>query len=336
MAWLPREWEPVALRLARADDAAFQMGELALNWSRAEGRGALTLGQVVQKTGELELVVTGIRPIPPLVSMLFSEAIHHLRAAIENTLFHLVETARGAAIPENQAYLVGLPVSDDREKFEKWQSKMTGRGLIELGSATTLGNRIAGLQPFADPVAVPSLDPELATLMNVQPEYAHPMVLLQKYSNIDKHRAIRMAATRTLIQRGDESFRLRDRSMRPIAVGDVLATVPLGVQIEVDTTSAVHVQRPDKSTWVSPGRELYEIHRHVSDVIIPTLVKGLALTRSIPPNINLGDTGQEVEDRIRSGNWEPAHKWMSSISLAAHDEGLESGRLVPPIVKRDG
>ncbi|PTR44720.1 hypothetical protein C8K38_103217 [Rhodococcus sp. OK611] len=210
-SWLPPELAPVALRLARADQAEFQIGELALEWSR----GALDFDQVENDESGIELTVTGIRPIPPLLSMLFSEAIHHLRAAIENTLFYLVGASRSEELSEAQARAIEMPIYEKPGDLVKWQKKREQRGVDELGAESTLGRRVASLQPYADPAVVYSLTPSIGVLMGGAPETAHPMLLLQKYSNEDKHRAIRMAAVRTLIQNWGEPFWTSERRMRP-------------------------------------------------------------------------------------------------------------------------
>lgn len=326
-AWLPSELAPVALRLARADEAAFTIGELALEWSRQP----LDCAQVDNGDAGIDLVVNGIRPVPPLLSMLFSEAIHHLRGAIENTLFHLVSASRGEELPETQARAIEMPIYEDPSDLEKWQKARTKRGVAELGTESNLGQRIAKLQPYADPAAVHSHSTLYGALTGVEPETAHPMLLLQKYSNEDKHRAIRMAAARTLVQNWAEPFFTSDRSMRPLEVGDVLATTQRGVVVPVDLTSAVLVQRPESAAWVSPVRELDHLRRHVADIVIPTLVTGSARTRSVPPKIDLTDTGQEASARIRSGSWEPASQRLDRISAAALDEAIARPPRIPPM-----
>ena len=42
--------------------------------------------------------------------------------------------------------------------------------------------------------------------VGVQPETVHALLLLQSYSNQDKHRAVRLALPRTIVQRSDVSF----------------------------------------------------------------------------------------------------------------------------------
>lgn len=334
-AWLPPELNPVALRLARADHAAFQMGELALHWSRGTADpGPFELIQVERRAGELDLIISDIRPIPPLISMLFSEAIHHLRAAIDNTLFYLVEAARGEAISGPQARDIAMPIYAQRKKFTDWQKQKLKKGLLEFSAENRIGRRIETLQPYVDVTAtVPSINPQLAALMGVRPKFAHPMLLLQRYSNDDKHRTIQMAAARANFQRSDEAFASSDRSMRPFRVGDVLTTGRRGSPVLVETVAAVHVLREESATWVAPGAELHHLHRYVSDVVIPTLVTGFALTRSLPAEIDLGDTGQTAAERIQAASWMPAHERMAEIAKQAYMEGLSNEPQLLPIAR---
>lgn len=90
-SWIPPELEMTILRLARADEATFVLGQLSLEWSRSGREGPIDLYQVEEQPGELSLRVAGVRSIPPAISMLFSEAIHHLRACLDNTVFVMVK-----------------------------------------------------------------------------------------------------------------------------------------------------------------------------------------------------------------------------------------------------
>ncbi len=306
------------MRLARVDGAAYEIGLLSLAWSRE----AFEISEIAQQAGGLDLVVTGIRPIPPVLVMLFSEAIHHLRAAFENTLFHLVEAERGQPLSAKHAKHVKMPVHETRTAFDNWQSRAVNDGVVELGPQTKLGRRIESLQPFADTTSsVPALPPRLAALMGGSVSTAHPMVLLQKYSNIDKHRSIRMAGAHTTVIREDEGFADADRSMRPVSVGDVLATTRRdsgGVVVELQP--AITVERPQTGVWVSPGAELSRLWLHVSQIVVPTLVNGVALTRAVPPQIDLGDTGTAWTQRIAHGGWSTAKDRMDAVAAAALDE----------------
>lgn len=78
----------MAMRLARADELAYELAEAALAWSRGpDDTGAQAIRQVERTPGFYDVEVTSIRPVPPIAAMLFSEAVHHLRSAIDNVVF---------------------------------------------------------------------------------------------------------------------------------------------------------------------------------------------------------------------------------------------------------
>ncbi|MGH3332842.1 MAG: hypothetical protein ACRDPJ_16200 [Nocardioidaceae bacterium] len=73
------------------------------------------------------------------------------------------------------------------------------------GPDHTLGKRITLLQPFNDHAEVSAIPPALALPMGGSgAATAHPLSLLRDYSNKDKHRTIRLAAGRSLVQRPDD------------------------------------------------------------------------------------------------------------------------------------
>ena len=330
--WIPAELESVALRLARADQAAFEVAQLSMEWSRAGGNGPLTLHQVEDPPGTLGLVVVEVRPIPPLIPMLFSEAINHLRAAIDNTVFYLVEREQ-RQLDERLARRVAMPIFDDGKKLTDWLAENDRRGLSALGASSALARRIRSLQPFASDDVVPSTSERLAALMEIEVVNEHPLLLLQAYSNADKHRAIRAAAARVLVQRDDQPFSASDRSMRPIQPGDVLSMTPVGTGVVVDTNPAVHVERPAGTAWVSPGHELEYLRNYVASVAVPTLVTGLAIPRAVPPEMDLGDTGQTDRERIEEGSWQTAHERWGPIGMKAFAEAHGAPPAVPPTIR---
>jgi hypothetical protein len=329
LSWLPAELAHVALRLGRADELEYQLGRVAFMWSSGDG-GPLTLEQVRGSTpGTVNAVIAGIRPIPPIASMLFSEAVNHLRAVLDNVVFHLVTEERGTPLTDDAARQVALPIFETDHKFDAWQ-KRVGRKVPELDSGTRIANRIESLQPYNSTDALPSLPPLMAYLMGVQPEHVHPLLLLQGYSNGDKHRAIRLAYMRTIVQRSDQSFFASDLSMRPVAVGDVLATTAVGKPVMVESQAALHVERPSAGTWVSPGMELYGLHAYVAEIATPTLVTGARDTSPpLPWSVELGDNGESLDTRIMNGGNVAGH-------TRAGDEALrftEEDRTPPQILK---
>jgi len=265
--WLPEPLQPVAMRMARADELIFELAQVAFAWSRGpNGEGPLELRQVERRPGVLDVEVTSIRPVPPAASALFSEVVHHMRSALDNTVFFLVEAARGGPLTGHQVRAVSMPICDDEKVFQNNVGKLAKKGIHELDVDTTLGQRVASLQPFADPVAVPAISPLLAAEMgDPNPDQQHPLVLLRDYSNEDKHRAFRIAACRALIQSSRDLKGTRRMGMRPIAVGDVVDVVRKDVPELMDIFSALHVQRPN-GVWVSPVAELDHIWQHVAYV----------------------------------------------------------------------
>jgi hypothetical protein len=191
--WLPADLYPVAMRIARADECAYAMGELAALWSF---EGPLDLEQV--RSGDrFTTRVSMIRPIPPRISLLFSEAVNHLRAALDNVVWYMVEAAQGP-VTGRTALKVNLPIHDDETKLDNWRRDRVGAGLTAFDSATTLGERIRSLQPFVDKSAgIPSTGTWLAAYTGTEVEPAYALKLLQGYSNDDKHRTIRVTVPRT-------------------------------------------------------------------------------------------------------------------------------------------
>ncbi|KAF0835710.1 hypothetical protein [Nocardia caishijiensis] len=300
--WLPTELDPVAFRLARADHAIEQIAVLCAAWSQH----GVTPAQIERSEGTVDVEIEAIRPIPPAIAMLFSEAINHMRSAIENTLFYVVESAHEGQLTEKQARCIQMPIKDDQAAMDKWHRE-NGKIVSEFAAGAAIGKRVASLQPFNDPARIPSIGEDLAELMGVTPDFENPLKLMQEYSNTDKHRGIRLCLAKMIVDREDQPFIGQDHTMRPVCVGDRVMQIPVGVPIIASFTAIIGVERPSGAAFVSPAAELNRLLRHVCDVVIPMLVKGIVLTRSLPPHIDLGDTGQSSRKRLQSGGWEYAH-----------------------------
>lgn len=312
--WLPAELAPVAMRLARADELQYELANLCLEWSRQ----ALDFEQVRTDDGLLSLVVSAIRPIPPAIPMRFSEAVNHLRAAIDNVVFYLVEQARGSALPSEQARKVAMPIYQSATDLAEW-AKRTAKHVPELGTGTPLHTRIESLQPYRSLAVVTSLPIELATIMGVTDLHGvHPLLLLQGYSNEDKHRIIRPALWRAVVTRDDQPLVTQNLEWREVRVGDVVSSgVREGNPVGVESRTAVFIQRPDGQVWVGPGSELSQIHGFVADIVIPTLVTGSPSSPPLPRQIDLSDNGETAEQRIRAGLDESAHDRAGREATAA-------------------
>ena len=80
--WLPDDLTSCALRLARADALAEQVGMLAATWSRA-----IPYRLVQERRDDVyQVLPVEARPVPPLTSLYFSEGINHVRSSLENVL----------------------------------------------------------------------------------------------------------------------------------------------------------------------------------------------------------------------------------------------------------
>jgi hypothetical protein len=334
--WLPEELYPVAMRLARADELAYALAEAALSWSGGDDdEGALDLTQFERTVGKMSLEVTAIRPVPPMAGLLFSEAIHHLRAAVDNVVFYLVTKERNEPLTPRQEKQVAMLIYDDPDKYALKVKGLVKAGLDEFDPGAVLGKRIAILQPFADEATVTSLGPKLATLLGrVDLEGEKPLSLLQGYSNWDKHRMIRAALTTALTQ-NDHDPSLRNGGMRVLEVGTVLATVPEGEPVETSVSPALQMLRPDGKTWVALGPELDGIAAHVADVVIPILLKGLALPGALPAQVDLSDNGESMANRLAQGTAVRAHERVRPLMNEAFWKAETRPLKFPPIVRHD-
>ena len=197
-------------------------------------------------------------------------------------------------------------------------------GPLDVRPSTTLGKRIEGLQPFNDSTSLGSLSPILSYVMGIEAAQAQPLALLREYSNEDKHRSIRLAAGRTIVQRYDDWQRSVEQGMRHIEVGTVLEQVTKGVLTPVEISPGLHVDRPD-GTPVAPGPELDGMARHVADIVIPTLLRGMALPETIPAHIDLSDNGETMAERLVSGDAARAHERARSVMAQALIEANQRG-----------
>jgi hypothetical protein len=301
------------MRLARADELQYELANLCLGWSRR----ALDFEQVRTDDGLLSLIVSEIRTIPPAIPMLISEIANHLRAAIDNVVFHMVERARGSALPRNQATKVKMPIYQSASDLVGWTNP-TSKHVPELGTGTPLHARIESLQPYRSLAVVTSLPVELATLMGVTDlNGVHPLLLLQGYSNEDKHRIIRPALWRGVVTRDDRPFMTQNLQWGEVQIGDVVSSGVLeGTPVEIESRTAVFIQRPDSQVWVGPGSELSQIHGFVADVLIPTLVTGAPASPALPREVDLSDNGETDEQRIRAGRDECAHQRAGRDAVA--------------------
>lgn len=224
---------------------------------------------------------------------------------LDNTVWHLVTTEMGA-LGEQAARRVAMPIFEDSEKFAAWAAQTRSCVLVLGDPSSAIHQRVAALQPFAGAQAhIGSVTPLLAMLMGVEVERAHPLLLLQGYSNLDKHRSIAMMVGRTLVTTGGTPLTEQDRTFRPLEVGTVLTPdATWGSPVSLDSNAAVMVERPSPYTAaVSPITELQLLRDWVGHEALPKLLteSGVVAT-SLPVSIPLGDTGQTLRERATASD----------------------------------
>lgn len=311
--WLPEPLEPIVARLARVDDCIGDMVDLSGKWSFD---GPLELKQLRRADGRYRAVISAVRPIPPAISLLFSEAIHHLRAALDNTVWHLVNE-RSGPLDERAARSIAMPVFEETRKFAGWCARIMPQVPVLADETSVVNQRVRSLQPFIDKGRVASVGPALEALMGIEAEQVHPLLLLQGYSNLDKHRAISMTVGRVMVTAEGLPFLAQDRSFREMRVGDaVSADGTWGTPVPIESRAAVMVERPDPWTHaVSPATEAQSLRDWVRHEALPRLITGSSrVPTALPVTIELGDDGRTLRQRVETTDRPSAFTRMSAVN----------------------
>lgn len=325
---LPSELESVALRLAHIDSSISRMIELNLQWSQSDPVAL----ELHRSAGVDRIVVAKIRPAPPLMWLLFSDAVNQLRAILDKIAWHFTSEASGP-LSVGSARLVSFPIYEDEQKFDNWIARIRKAGIASFGNSSAFGRRVRSLQPFAD---TSSVIPERQTpfadcLTGSNPSSAHALQLLQGYSNGDKHRSLTMTAAKAIYSRADKSLLEEGASFSLLSEGDVLLATPTAGPILLELNAGLHIERPGELEGTPAViSELRRIFDYVREVAVPVLVKGLVVPSALPPSIDLGDSPKSVRMRISEGSWSTAdERFQASLPLK-----LEAALLRPPAIAR--
>lgn len=298
--WLPEQLIPAALRLVRADRLAYELGETVALWSKDS-----PYRLVEERRGkDYQVYVESIRPPPPLASLLFSEAINHARAALDNVVWHLVEEAQGS-VPQAAERSLAFPIHDTQASFTTWQTGMVKKGVNSVAAGTDLAQRIEAIQPFTETRIIASATPFLATYTASRVEEANPLKLLQGYSNTDKHRSIRMAMARQRIE--DPTGPLAPAGFDEVKVGVPFIRGLVGDNKPMDSSAALLIERPDPyGAFVPPATELSRLVAYCTDVALPVLCTGSEHVGGIGRGGELGDSTASWRDRVAPDGLAPA------------------------------
>lgn len=308
--WLPVELEPVAFRLARADECAYEIGDLTSAWS---SNSPVRMCETIDN-GMVTAKVDSIRPIPPKVAVLFSEAINHIRASIDNVVWHVVKNEIGTLTPQVER-LVAFPITRSEEAFASWCAKRVRNGLTIFAEGSTLGKRLKTLQPWEDTIAsVPSSHLRFSAIRRQPVENAGALALLQQYSNSDKHRSVKLAVSRTFSSHYDSPIFDQDLSPQLLTPGATIHQIKQGEVSLLELNTAAVVARPEPFTeFVNPAAEINYLRKYASETVIPTLLVGLTLDRGLPPNVDLSDTGETHRERLSNAGLLDAVKRLSPL-----------------------
>lgn len=328
--WLPEALEPVAFRLARADECAYKIGDLTSAWSMG---GPVRFRHTLSE-GVATSVVDSVRPIPPRVAILFSEAIGHIRASLDNVMWHIV-TEQTDELTDYAERLVEFPITNNSDRFTQWCEKRVKNGLKMFSEDSVLAARLRSLQTWNDGIAVaPSVSQTMATLRKMPSEKAQALRLLQAYSNHDKHRAIQTAAFRTSITNFDRPILEQDLRFKNLEPGTIVRKGKAGTYSLIELHPAVLIVRPAPfKDAVNPAREINHLRQYVSETAIPVMIRGLALAYKLPPEIDLSDNGQTPRERLReAGDQDATQRVLPLLKSRFEDEmglGHEDAQRVP-------
>lgn len=322
--WLPDELHLVALRVARADELCVQATEGTWRWSH---QGPVDLVERQDEHGE-HLVVHSVAPVPPRIGLAFSEAVNHLRAALDNVVFHLAGRELEEGLTNDQERVVALPITKNRRALKDWRTRMRKADLPHLAKGP-VGDRIAELQPFRDAGrVVESASPALGPMLGMTVHREHPLRLLQEYSNADKHRAPHAVGHAGFKTVGWEVEEPEGTGPLGLAPGDVIASLPPGKSGgPVEIWPYVVITRPGATpVAVALGHELEAMVRYVADVAIPVLLTGQARADGVPTSVDLDTPETPLAQRLADGNRPTVRQRLSSIMA----QGLVEAELREP------
>lgn len=320
--WLPDELEPVAFRLARADECAYEIGDLISAWSSND---PVRMHEEACD-GMLLAKVDSIRPIPPRIAMLFSEAINHIRASIDNVVWYLVEKEVGAIGLEAEL-LVVFPITRDSKRFSSWCARRVKNGLHVFAEESGLGRRLRTLQSWSNATStVPSSSARLSAIIGQPAEHADALTLLQKYSNADKHRTIRLATSRSFASHYDAPIWEQDQSPQVLEAGTIVHQTVEGTMSVIELNTTAVIMRPELfARFANPAAEINWLRRYVSGNVIPTLLVGLALDRGLPPRVDLSDSGEMHRERLLKGGQDDAMERLRPLAMGKYQAATEAG-----------
>lgn len=170
--------QPIAERLARAEELATSARDVAKNY---ETSGKVRIVKEVDGDAvQLHLRVSA--PPPPRLALLVGEAVHQLRASLDNLVVILADQSAGSRLSADEARHLQFPIASTAEAFVGSTRQL--RGLRE-----DFIDRIEEVQPYH---LLSYSHGEAAPIRADQ----EPLAELRELSNHDKHRRVHLVLHR--------------------------------------------------------------------------------------------------------------------------------------------
>ncbi|MGW6890354.1 hypothetical protein [Streptomyces chartreusis] len=295
-SWLPDHQLHVVGTMAHVDHTIERLLRLTHDYTE---RGTITFAEV-SNGDRVDVVVQEVAPLPQAIPRLVADALTQLRAALEHTLYAEVEAALGRLLTEEEAKGVELPATCDAAALAQWFDNRRRRRLPPLNAGTPLAQRIERLQPF----------------QRRNPD-EHPLRLLAVYTNVAKHRAPAVAATRLGAVHPDDphsdltvALPLKPGPQPgdglPLRKGDVLASAPRGARIPFSVWPTVSLQRPHTGMWAIAANELEFLEEWVRTVAIPVLVTDRHDVSPLPPHLDITVGHRDIRAALAAADRTPA------------------------------
>lgn len=314
---------PIALRLGRVDEVAADLADACFDYVTSES----VQFDARHDDGYEELYVSSIAPVPPIVSLLVSDALHQIRSALDNAVVLLIEHVRAEALEPEALAKSKFIISERSEWYERSVQRVHGL-LPELGPDHPIGEAIFEMQPFRPLERIRRMRQRRADSAPV-----HHLLALQGYSNADKHHHLRALATgnaRVESMTGKaEVFAVPTM----LQVGMTLSRTRIGETDYVDTAPYICMERPISGELVPPGAELNELHRYVAEVAINRLAKAADVHGVLPPAVDLRGRGMTDDERLATAGSTYAHD-RKGRQFAEEAAGREQEVRVPDLYRR--
>jgi hypothetical protein len=166
--------KPWLIKLARAEEhLAALSGEVADYLDQEPAR------ITVDRQGEVyELRLRVDVPPPVRWSAVLGDVLHNVRSALDSLVFALLVTS-GTSVTPKQEHSIAFPIAltDDKYKGLRWH-----RGL----ASEDVRRAFRGVQPFAQVEGLQGLSSGQVAASIAH----HPLIVLQRLSNADKHRTL--------------------------------------------------------------------------------------------------------------------------------------------------